>query len=243
EALRLQPRDLARKAECPGRGQLVGEALRGDAVAARLPPDQRMRPLDRHGEPELLRWRHHVARVPLGHGERRLHAEHHRLPVHLDRLRPCERFKVRLDTGIQHRRPAARQPAAWGCRVYGWAPSLRRPGASRSSPVGASRYRAPWARRNSRWLRAGYPDTVAPGGMSPITPPCTVTRAPRPMVTWSASPACPARNTSSSTCVLPAMPACPAIKQRAPIRQLCPICTRLSIFVPAPMTVSSTLPR
>jgi len=79
--------------------------------------------------------------------------------------------------------------------------------------------------------------------MSPITPPCTVTRAPRPIVMWSASPACPARNTSSSTCVLPAIPACPAIRQRAPMRQLCPICTRLSIFVPGPITVSSTLPR
>src|SRR6059058_4988101 len=69
--------------------------------------------------------------------------------------------------------------------------------------------------------------------MSPITPPCTVTRAPRPIVTWSARPAWPARNTSSSTCVLPAMPAWPAMRQRAPIRQLWPICTRLSIFVPA----------
>ena len=27
------------------------------------------------------------------------------------------------------------------------------------------------------------------------------------------------------------------------MRQLCPICTRLSIFVPGPITVSSTLPR
>src|SRR5256885_1910457 len=45
--------------------------------------------------------------------------------------------------------------------------------------------------------------------MSPITPPCTVTRAPRPIVTWSASPAWPARKTSSSTWVLPAIPAWP----------------------------------
>src|SRR5881628_1824203 len=79
--------------------------------------------------------------------------------------------------------------------------------------------------------------------MSPITPPCTVTRAPRPIVTWSASPAWPARKTSSSTWVLPAIPAWPAMRQRAPMRQLCPICTRLSILVPGPTTVSSTLPR
>src|SRR5216117_3069870 len=79
--------------------------------------------------------------------------------------------------------------------------------------------------------------------MSPITPPCTVTRAPRPIVTWSASPAWPARKTSSSTWVLPAIPAWPAMRQRAPMRQLCPICTRLSILVPWPTTVSSTLPR
>ncbi len=109
EPLRLQPLHLARKAERPGRGQLVGEALRGDAVAARLPSDQRMRPLDRHREPELFRGRHHVARVPLGHGERRLHAEHHRLPVHLDRLRLCERGEVRLDAAVQDRRLGAGQ--------------------------------------------------------------------------------------------------------------------------------------
>ncbi len=33
------------------------------------------------------------------------------------------------------------------------------------------------------------------------------------------------------------------IRQSRPIRTLCATCTRLSIFVPAPITVSSMLPR
>src|SRR5882762_6243227 len=45
------------------------------------------------------------------------------------------------------------------------------------------------------------------------------------MPTW------PAMITSSSTCTLPAMPASAMMRQRAPIRTLCAIWTRLSIFV------------
>ena len=39
------------------------------------------------------------------------------------------------------------------------------------------------------------------------------------------------------------MPVCEAIRQWRPTETLCAICTRLSIFVPSPMTVSRVEPR
>ena len=57
------------------------------------------------------------------------------------------------------------------------------------------------------------------------------------------TPTCPARMTSFPMRVLPATPT-PAMMQAAsPIRTLWPTCTRLSILVPRPITVSSRLPR
>ena len=64
--------------------------------------------------------------------------------------------------------------------------------------------------------------------------------APRPTCTWPVTPLCPAIITSSSMVVLPAMPTCAASSTRRPTATPCAMCTRLSIFVPAPMRVSPT---
>src|SRR5579875_3750372 len=90
---------------------------------------------------------------------------------------------------------------------------------------------------------AGLPQTVIPAGMSRMTPLFAAIRAPPPMCRWPARPPCPPIMTKSSSLVLPAMPTCPARTQPRPIRTLCPICTRLSIIVPEPITVSGPEPR
>ena len=54
---------------------------------------------------------------------------------------------------------------------------------------------------------------------------------------WPRVPTCPPTLTWSPMTVEPAKPVNDASAQCLPIRQLCPICTRLSIFVPAPIRV------
>ncbi len=49
--------------------------------------------------------------------------------------------------------------------------------------------------------------------------------------------------TLSSTVTEPEIPTSPAIEQFRPMRTLCAICTRLSILVFSPMTVSARAPR
>src|SRR5262249_6669271 len=122
-------------------------------------------------------------------------------------------------------------------------------GASLSSPLsGASLLLTQWRnvimlRRNSRPRMAEYPTLFPPAGTSDITPLLAPIIAPSPIRTLSASPTCPAKMTRSSITTLPEMPHCETMMQWRPIITLCPICTRLSILVPSPMTVSRMPPR
>src|SRR5687768_12272124 len=102
---------------------------------------------------------------------------------------------------------------------------------------------APVARNDSRCGRAGYPDQTSPAGTLPKTPDWPPIRAPSPTVMWPPSPACPARTHPSPMRADPAIPTCAMMRQSRPTLTLCPIWTRLSIFVPDPIVVSSMLPR
>ena len=58
-----------------------------------------------------------------------------------------------------------------------------------------------------------------------------------PITRWPATPDWPARVTRLPSLVLPAMPLWAARIESSPIRTLCATWTRLSIFVPRPITV------
>ena len=63
---------------------------------------------------------------------------------------------------------------------------------------------------------------------------------------WFGIPAQPDRQTKRRLIALqqlPEMPTCEMIREPSPISTLCAICTRLSIFVPLPMTVEPSAPR
>ena len=83
----------------------------------------------------------------------------------------------------------------------------------------------------------------APGSTELGMPVCAVATTPLPMRRWPATPTWPASITSSSIVVLPAMPTCAASSTSRPSVTPCAICTRLSIFVPAPIRVSPTAGR
>ena len=83
--------------------------------------------------------------------------------------------------------------------------------------------------------------TKRPGSTELVTPDCPAAMAPRPIVMCPWTPTCPPSVTRSSSVALPAMPTCAASSASRPMRTLCPICTRLSILVPAPIRVSPTV--
>ena len=91
------------------RRELRGETLRRHVIGARLPPDQRMRPLDRHRQTQRLRRRHHVRRVLVGHGEGCRDREHRGLATHGGRPRLRERVEIRQHAAVEDRRLGARE--------------------------------------------------------------------------------------------------------------------------------------
>ena len=97
---------------------------------------------------------------------------------------------------------------------------------------------------HSRLAIAGYPETNPPASTEFGIPVCALAiDALRRSVRWPATPTCPARTTSSSTrCCRRCRPARQTARD-APITTPCPICTRLSIFVPAQIRVSPTAGR
>src|SRR5271170_465164 len=93
---------------------------------------------------------------------------------------------------------------------------------------------------------AGVPQKATPLPRSTLlgsTPPCPPSITPSSMRACSPMPTCPPSTTSFSITMLPESPVCAAITTFCPSRQLCPMCTRLSIFVPRPIRVSSSAPR
>src|SRR5271156_2843574 len=148
------------------------------------------------------------------------------------------------DTVDHEKRVAVRQQPqdfadigdAEGFYVHPSSPSvLPRPRASFLSTA------TPFMKSRIGW--AGDPTQRSPAGTSVMTPAFAPSKAPAPTVVWAARPTCPPIITKSPTSELPDMPTCPAIKQCRPMRTLCAICTRLSILVPSPMTVSRVEPR
>src|SRR5580698_7595094 len=102
------------------------------------------------------------------------------------------------------------------------------------------------SRRYSFKGRAGLPQNTSPGPriFFPLKTPAPPPRiTPAPTVACSPIPTCPPKIASSSTTLDPEIPVCAAMITFFPIRQLCPICTRLSIFVPRPIRVSPSAPR
>src|ERR1700722_18280885 len=94
--------------------------------------------------------------------------------------------------------------------------------------------------------RAGRPQNTSPAPriFFPLNTPAPPPRiTPAPTVACSPIPTCPPRIAPSSTTLDPEIPVCAAIITFFPIKQLCPMCTRLSIFVPHPMRVSPCAPR
>ncbi len=110
---------------------------------------------------------------PSGQRPRRLFPERWEYsPVNLIRLSPL------WDRSLIIRPDPPRQPGATPALAWSSGP----PGALKASPM---------ARRNSRLFLAGYPDTVSPGGMSPMIPDWAPTRAPAPISMCPTAPACP----------------------------------------------------
>src|SRR2546427_12102776 len=97
QSLRLQRWNLVRESERAGPRQLIREPLRRDREAPGLAPDQRMRPLDGHREPQVLRGGDDVARVALADREGGRYREHQRLSVSLGGAGALERFEVGLE--------------------------------------------------------------------------------------------------------------------------------------------------
>src|SRR5262249_50367593 len=84
----------------------------------------------------------------------------------------------------------------------------------------------------------GIRTILCPAGTPAIPPLPAPTMAPSPILTLSAIPTLPASTAKSSTTELPEMPHWDTMMQCRPIDTLWPICTRLSILVPSPITVS-----
>src|SRR5216683_6828570 len=91
--------------------------------------------------------------------------------------------------------------------------------------------------------RLGMPLHTSPAGTSLGTPDLAVRMAPAPIVTWSATPTCPASMARLPTRDEPAMPTWETRITSSPTSQLCPICTRLSILVPRRTIVSPRVAR
>src|SRR3984885_9253871 len=109
-----------------------------------------------------------------------------------------------------------------------------------------NRARAANCFRNSLTGCAGVPQKATPLPRSTLlgsTPPCPPSITPSSIRACSPIPTCPPSTTSFSITMLPESPVCAAITTFCPILQLWPMCTRLSIFVPRPMRVSSSAPR
>src|ERR1700722_12578599 len=93
---------------------------------------------------------------------------------------------------------------------------------------------------------AGVPQNALPLPRKTLfgsTPPCPPSITPSPMRACSPMPTCPPSTTPFSITMLPESPVCAAITTSSPIWQLWPMWTRLSIFVPRPIRVSSSAPR
>ena len=89
------------------------------------------------------------------------------------------------------------------------------------------------------WLRS--PEAGGTAGLKVVARPPRVTRL--VIETWCATPHCPAITTPSPICALPLIPVCAAISTCLPTCTLCPTCTRLSSFVPAPIRVVPAVAR
>ena len=109
ESARLQLRDLMGEAERPGRRQLRREALRRHIVRSCLPPDQRMRPLDRYRQPKRLGGGDHVGGVLIRDRKRRLHGQHGGLAADRGGLGLCQRVEVWLHAAVENRRLGTRE--------------------------------------------------------------------------------------------------------------------------------------
>ena len=115
-----------------------------------------------------------------------------------------------------------------------------------SCSCAVSRDRVANSFRYSRTGFTGVPQKITPLPRNVLlgsTPLCPPRIAPCSRCAWSPMPTCPPSTQSSPTLQLPEMPVCAAMTVFAPIAQLWPMCTRLSNFVPGPMTVSSSAPR
>src|SRR5260370_13030403 len=102
------------------------------------------------------------------------------------------------------------------------------------------------SRRYSFKGRAGRPQKTSPGPriFLPLNTPAPPPRiTPAPTVACSPIPTWPPRIAPSSTTLDPEIPVCAAITTCSPMTQLCPMWTRLSIFVPRPIRVSPRAPR
>ena len=156
-------------------------------------------------------------------------------------------FVVDIDNAIDHENSRAMRRSrriSWISAISSVSPlipsvpSVLRPRRTRRRTV-------PCLRFHSITGSAGNPAQRAPAGhvghhrrpCAPTTAPSPIVACDRPRRRW------PAKTALSPTVTLPDMPTCETIRQCRPIETLCPICTRLSILVPSPMTVSRVAPR
>src|SRR3989344_2892768 len=199
----------------------------------------------------------HQHRAGLGHGLDQQHARHHWIVrevaleeglVHGHALDADDGLVMLVFLAAVHEQhgEAVRDPRQHlGDVDHGGVGPRRRLARHASPPARRCAMRASHAVSLSQWRigRAGMPPHVSPAGMSFITPAAAPTRAPAPMVTWSATPARQPNWAPSPIATLPEMPVWAAMTQFRPTRTLWAICTRLSILVFSPIAVSSNAPR
>ena len=109
---------------------------------------------------------------------------------------------------------------------------LGQPLENRHRPSARRGYRNPEIPRSSSQRECRDSPPTAPSGSLRL-PQCNV----------PAIPACPARITLSPITDDPASPVCAQISVSFPTRDPCPICTRLSILLPSPISVEPTVAR